>query len=146
MKTAVITGASSGLGKEYATAVAKNRPEIEQIWLIARREEKLKEIAGRIGEKARVLALDLTNPGDQDRYARLLQTEKPDVRLFINNAGFGKLGNFDALSPADNAGMVRLNCEAATVMTALTLAFMNGGAEILNICSIAAFVPNTRMA
>ncbi len=146
MKIAVITGASSGLGKEYAAAVARDRPEIDRIWLIARREDRLRTVAETIGAKARVLPLDLTKETDWNLYKDTLKAEQPDVALLINNAGFGKLGDFDAISPVDNGDMVRLNCEAATVMTALTLPFMHRGAEILNTCSIAAFAPNTRLA
>ncbi len=143
---AVITGASSGLGSEYARLVARERGEIDEIWLIARREDKLRILANTIGKKARVIALDLTNPDNLADYKALLEKETPRIALFINNAGYGKLGDFDVLTPADNGGMVRLNCEAATVMTALSLPFMDRGSEIINICSIAAFAPNTRMA
>lgn len=146
MKIAVITGASSGLGKEYAFATANSRREIDEIWLIARREDKLKEIAEQISKKVRILALDITKDECINEYTSLLNELRPEVSLLINNAGFGKLGNFDELSTADNGGMVRLNCEALTVMTSITLPFMNENSEIINTCSIAAFAPNTRMA
>ena len=146
MKIAVITGASSGLGREYAFAVAAGRADLDEIWLIARREDRLTEIAESISKKTRVLPLDITKEESTEAYRALLESEKPDIRLLINNAGFGKLGDFDSLSPADNGGMVRLNCEALTVMTSLSLPYMSEGGEIVNTCSIAAFAPNTRMA
>ncbi len=146
MKTAIITGASSGLGTEFATEVLKQRKEIEEIWIIARREDKLNELAKKLEGKARIIPLDITKPEALQEYAEILGEEKPDVKLLINNAGYGKLGNFDTLSPDNNGGMVRLNCEALTVITSLTLPFMRENSEIINSCSIASFAPNTRMA
>lgn len=146
MKIAVITGASSGLGAEYARAVTKSRTELDEIWVIARRENRLKALKAELGDKIRPLAFDITDPACIERYTQLLKNSGADVKLLINNAGFGKLGNFDELDPADNAAMVRLNCEALTTMSAVTLPFMNENSEIINVCSIASFAPNSRMA
>ncbi len=146
MKIAVITGASSGLGREYATELANSRRDIDEIWLIARREDKLRETAEGISTKTRLLTLDITDSECMNKYAALLSELNPQVSLLINNAGFGRHGNFDTVSAKDNGGMVRLNCEALTVMTSLTLPFMEKGAEIINVCSIAAFAPNTGMS
>ncbi len=146
MKIAVITGASSGLGREYAFSVVRNRPEIDELWLIARREDKLRQTAEQISKRVRIFAIDITDSERLCEYTAALKEEKPEISLLINNAGFGRLGDFDMLSAEDNGGMVRLNCEALTVMTALSLPFMSEGGEIINTCSIAAFAPNTRMA
>jgi short-subunit dehydrogenase len=146
MKIAVITGASSGLGSEYAYAVSLLRQDIEEIWLIARRQDKLEEVASNLSKKSRVLALDITDPEGVKKYTALLESEKAEVSLLINNAGFGKLGLFYELSTDDNAGMIRLNCEALTVFTSVILPFMYEGGEIINTCSIASFAPNSRMA
>ena len=146
MKIAVITGASSGLGTEFAYAVSLLRQDIEEIWLIARRQDKLEEVASNISKRSRIISLDITNPDSVNEYKTLLETEKAEVSLLINNAGFGKLGLFDEISTQDNAGMIRLNCEALTVFTSVTLPFMNQKSEIINTCSIASFAPNTRMA
>lgn len=146
MKIAVITGASSGLGKEYAIAVDKMRTDIDQIWLIARRKEKLEELAKTLKNNTRCVSIDITDSESLNEYSELLEQNAADVKLLINNAGFGKLGDFDKLDTADNSGMVRLNCEALTAITSLTLPFMSENSEIINTCSIAAFAPNTRMA
>ena len=146
MKIAVITGASSGLGKEYAIAVDKMRADIDEIWLIARRKDKLEELAEKLKTNVRCVSIDITDRECLNKYSELLKQNAADVKLLINNAGFGKLGDFDKLDTADNAGMVRLNCEALTAMTSLTLPFMSENSEIINTCSIAAFAPNTRMA
>ena len=146
MKIAVITGASSGLGKEYALAVSRLRPEIEEIWLIARRKDKLEDVGSNLSRKHRIVPLDITSNAAIEEYKALLKSEKAEVSLLINNAGFGKLGLFYEISTEDNAGMIRLNCEALTVMTSATLPLMNEKSEIINTCSIASFAPNSRMA
>lgn len=146
MKIAVITGASSGLGTEYAKAVDKMRQDIDEIWLIARREDKLKEVAALLNKKVRTLKCDITNKDCINEYVSLLKSENAEVKLLINNAGFGKLGYFYEISTEDNAGMIRLNCEALTVMTSVSLPFMKENSEIINTCSIASFAPNSRMA
>ncbi len=146
MDIAVITGASSGLGKEFAREIIKQRPSLSEIWVIARRAERLDELKTELGDKIRPLALDLTSTADMEKYSALLGESGAKVRLLINNAGFGKLGNFDTLSTAENAAMVRLNCEALTVITSVTLPFMPQNSEIINSCSIASFAPNARMA
>lgn len=146
MNIAVITGASAGLGTEFALAIDKNRPEIDEIWLIARRRDRLEELAGKLTKSTRVFSADITDAGALKEYTETLKESLADVKLLINNAGFGKLGNFEGLSPEENGAMVRLNCEALTYFTAITLPFMGESGEIINSCSIASFAPNTRMA
>ncbi len=146
MKIAIITGASSGLGKEFALAVDNNRQNIDEIWLLARREDKLKEVASLLKTKCRILKSDITNNDCINQYVELLKSENAEISLLINNAGFGKLGMFYDISTEDNAGMIRLNCEALTVMTCVSLPFMKENSEIINTCSIASFAPNARMA
>lgn len=146
MNIAVITGASSGLGWEYAKAVYETRLDLDQIWVIARREERLKELQTELGGTVIPVAFDITDPQSVENYTQLLKEKNATVKLLINNAGFGKLDDFEKISTDENARMVRLNCEALTVMTSTTLPFMNEHSEIINSCSIASFAPNTRMA
>lgn len=146
MDIAVITGASSGIGKEYVRAVYEMYPTLDQIWIIARRQGLLEEIADSIGKKVVAFPLDITDGASIEKYKERLQDLGANVRLLINNAGFGRLSRFDECTEEDSAGMIRLNCEALTVMTAATLPFMHEGGEIVNLCSIASFAPNTRMA
>lgn len=146
MNIAVITGASSGLGWEYAKAIYETRADLDEIWVIARREERLRELQAELGSAVIPVAFDITDPQSVEEYSNLLKDKNATVKLLINNAGFGKLGDFDELSLQENTAMVRLNCEALTAMTAATLPFMNEHSEIINSCSIASFAPNTRMA
>lgn len=146
MNIAVITGASSGIGAEYALEIDRTRQGIDEIWLIARRKDRLDMLAEKLKTPCRTLALDITKDECIAEYQNLLKDSVAVVMMLINNAGYGKLGNFDSLETAQNAGMVRLNCEALTVMSSVTLPFMKNGGEIVNLCSIASFAPNTRMA
>ena len=146
MNIAVITGASSGIGFEYAKAVYETRTDLDEIWVIARRADRLQMLQDELGSTVIPLPFAITDPQFTDSYTNLLKEKNATVKLLINNAGFGKLGNFDELSLSDNTGMVRLNCEALTAVTSATLPFMNENSEIINTSSIASFAPNTRMA
>lgn len=146
MDIAIITGASSGLGLEYVKCIDKMHPHLEEIWLIARRQDRLEEIAKTTKIKCRILALDITKDEDIEVFSKTLKEIQPNVKILINNAGFGKLGYFDEIECSLNAGMIKLNCEALTVITSKTLAYIKSGGEIINISSIASFVPNARMA
>lgn len=146
MKIAVITGASSGLGAEFAYAVDKLCEEIDEIWLVARREDRLKEVAEKLSKNTKILTMDITDNDSLKDYENVLKENNAEISLLINNAGFGKLGDFSELSVEDNGDMVRLNCEALTVFTAISLPYIINGGEIINSCSIASFAPNSRMA
>ena len=143
MNIAIVTGASSGLGVEYIKELDKMG--FDELWIIARREQRLKEIATDCSTECRVLALDMSLESAQEEFKNILTEIDPNVKLLINNAGFGKLGYFEEIDSTSTSGMVRLNCEALTMFTHTTIPFMKHGAEIINISSIASFVPNARM-
>ncbi len=147
MDIAVVTGASSGLGEEYVKHIALLFGELDEIWIIARRTERLEQLAEKIKNiKCQPITCDVTRDEDIEQYRLALQQNGANVKMLINNAGFGKLGYFDEIDSQTNAGIVRLNCEAVTVVTNATLPFMTEKSFILNVCSIASFVPNARMA
>lgn len=142
---AIVTGASSGLGRAYARSIPELFPQVDEIWLVARREEVLQEVGAGLGVPFRVLALDMARQGT-GALAQLLEETRPRVEILVNNAGFGLLGDFDAMPGEDMGPMIRLNCEALTLWARAALPYMGKGSFILNTCSIAAFVPNPRMA
>lgn len=147
MSMAIITGASSGLGREYALAVLRDHPEIDEFVLIARRKDRLTALSGELtGKKVTVLALDLTLPESRAEISSFLKERRADVRLLVNNSGFGWMGNVGEGDPEKQADMVSLNCGALTALCAMVLPYMKKGSVILNVCSIAAFVPTPRMA
>lgn len=140
MNITVITGASSGLGKEFAKFADKIK-NTDEIWLIARREDRLTELEEDLETKCRILALDLTSDEDTDRIKNALHDHKPQVRLLINSAGLGKMGNYSHISTTDSDTMIDLDCRGAVRMTEICLPYMDKGARILEISSSAAFQP-----
>ena len=140
MKIAVVTGASSGMGREFVKQLAA-RETLDEIWVIARREERLKALAAEVPVQLRLLALDLTIDESFASYAALLQKEQPDVKILVNCSGYGKFGYFTDISLEDAMGMIDLNCKALVRMTALTLSYMKEGAEIYQLDSLSSFQP-----
>lgn len=147
MVTAVITGASSGLGKEYINAVIERYPSVDAFWLIARRKEALKEIAEEHPDKTiAAISLDLSKDESFELFEKLLKENNPEIKVLVNNAGYGKCTDFFSSERGSQAGMVDLNCKALTMMTRLCLPYMLDDSLVLNISSIAAFAPTPRMS
>ena len=146
MKTAIITGASSGLGREFVRQIADVFPEVESYWLIARRADRLEEIAATLpGKTVACLPLDLCDTMSFMAYQEKLAAEQPEVVLLVNNAGCGYLGNVGEMDTASQTRMVDLNVRALTAITNMTVPYMAPGGHILNVSSIASFCPNPRM-
>ena len=146
MKTAIITGASSGLGQEFVRQLADVFPEIEAYWLIARRADRLEEVAESLPDKqVECLPLDLCDLMSFSTLQEKLTAERPEVALLINNAGCGYLGNLGEMPTATQTRMVDLNLRALTAVTNMATPFMTRGSRILNVSSIASFCPNPRM-
>lgn len=146
MKTAIITGASSGLGREFVRQLEEVYPEVESYWLIARRVDRLEELTASIsGKTVLCLALDLCDPMSFVTFREKLMAEQPDVQLLINNAGCGYLGRIGEVETATQTRMVDLNLRALTAITNMTVPYMSEGSAVLNVSSIASFCPNPRL-
>lgn len=143
---AIITGASSGMGKEFFNCVANSYKELDEIWVIARRVERLEELKALCPKTTvKAIGLDLTNDKSYSELSELLSKDETNIKLLINNAGCGLLGNVEDAEYKAQIQMVDLNCRALTALTTLALKFMREGSFIINVCSIAAFCPNARM-
>ena len=140
MNIALITGASSGLGREFARQVSRD-PHVQAVWAVARREDRLRQLASLCACPVRPVPLDLTDPQSLDALRDLLAREKPTVTRLVCAAGVGKMGRIDAVSPADSLGMIDLNCRAAVGVTQLCLPYLTRGSRVLELCSTAAFQP-----
>jgi len=140
MRIAVVTGASSGMGREFVLQLS-SYVEVDEIWVIARRLEALESLKAEVRVPVRPVPLDLLAQDSFDAYAALLEAEKPDVKLLVNAAGFGKFGSFRRMTPAEEAAMIDLNCKALLMMTRLTLPYMQRGSHILQLDSLSAFQP-----
>lgn len=140
MKIAVITGASSGMGRELAIQISQ-KETFDEIWVIARREDALQNLKESITTKVRPIPLDLSKQESFEEYKTLLEKEKPDVAFLANVAGFGKFGRYDQIALKDCMDMIDLNCKALVAMTQLTLPYMKRGSRILQLDSLSAFQP-----
>lgn len=143
---AIITGASSGLGKSYVGALRKLFPEIEEIWLIARREDKLKELANLYTDKKCIIVtMDLANMDNYKLLEDKLKKEKPQIKVLVNDAGACFSGKFEETGLDNIVKMIDLNCKGTTMITRLCLPYMINKGTILKVSSTSAFVPNTNL-
>lgn len=141
MKIAVITGASSGMGREFVLRLAKEKP-FDEIWVIARRLERLQSLQTLVPEvEIRPLAMDLTREESLAEYKTLLAAENPEVSVLVNASGFGKFGVFEDIELSEQLNMIDLNDKAYVAMTYLTLPYMREGGEIYQLDSLSSFQP-----
>ena len=142
----VITGASSGIGMEFALQLDAHLRKTDEIWLIARRKEKLVELSKRMRNNTRILSMDITKEGQIERLEDTLADNDCRIRMLINCAGYGIIGDFSGSNREEQAGMIRLNCEALTNVTHCCLPYMCRKSRIINIASSASFVPQPGFA
>ena len=140
MKIAIVTGASSGMGREFVLQLG-NYVQVDEIWVIARRQEALESLKAEISTPIRAISLDLLNPDSFASFQAILEENTPDIRLLVNAAGFGKFGRFENISLEDDCRMIELNCTALVRMTRLCIPYMQAGSHILQLDSLSAFQP-----
>ena len=137
---AIITGASSGIGKEFTLSL-KEHGTFDEVWVIARGKEALEKLREEVPFKIKVIPLDLTQNEAYEEYKKILEEEKPNVKLLINCSGYGKFDKTTNLTYQENIGMIDLNCRGLTSITILTIPYMKKDSNIINIASVAAFQP-----
>jgi short-subunit dehydrogenase len=140
MNIAVVTGASSGMGREFVLQLSQYITP-DEIWVIARREEALLKLKQEVSIPLRILTLDLCKEESFAAYSTLLEQEKPNIQLLVNAAGFGKFGHFHSIPMEDDLRMIDLNCKSLVAMTRLSLPYMGKGSHILQLDSLSAFQP-----
>ena len=140
MKIAVVTGASSGIGREFVYAVDK-KYSFDEIWVIARRAERLEELKEKCRNPIRPVALDLAADADLKVYAELLEKEKPEIALLVNAAGCGVFGPFEEKELDALLHSARLNALSLTAMCHLSLPCMKSGSAIINMGSNSSWQP-----
>lgn len=141
MRIAIVTGASSGMGREFVFQISQRYPKLDEIWVLARREEKLYELQEAITMAVRVIPADLTRDEDLRRFSLILETYKPDVKLLVNCAGYGVMSTFELSSYEQQMGMIDLNCRALTATTYLVLPYMKKKSRVIQLASAAGFLP-----
>ncbi len=147
MSIAIVTGASSGMGREFVHQISKKYKTIDEIWVIARRIDKLNELVDEIDNvRVRPFQFNVANEADLIRFKMLLIQEKPEVRILVNSAGFGIIGSFEQVG-GDNSEMCRVNCYGLTKILELVIPYMTcSRGNIFNIASSAAFMPQPSFA
>jgi short-subunit dehydrogenase len=144
MKIAVVTGASSGIGREFARQISQRYGKMDELWIIARRKERLSELEKELRLDVRIFAMDLTNPEDMKQFKEHLEEVKPDIKLLVNCAGYGKVGSFEELDLEEQCGIIDINCKALTMFTGVCLPYISTHSRIINVASAAAFCPQPR--
>ena len=140
MKISVITGASSGMGRDFVKMIDKIE-DCEEIWVIARRAERLAEIKSETGKRIVPIELDLSHEESFETYAKLLEDAGADVVALVNAAGFGKFGNFEDIPLKEQMNMIDLNCKALMAVTYITLEYMKEGSRVYQLGSLSSFQP-----
>lgn len=135
-KYAVITGASSGIGAEFARRLSKMGYPLV---LIARREEELKKLAATCQTKCEILTADLSR--EEECYRVFYELSDKKIAILINNAGFGDCGVFTENDLQKEVNMVSVNCKAVHILMKLMLKKMGNSGYILNVASSAGLLP-----
>ena len=119
MNIAIVTGASSGMGREFVRQLG-GYVSVDEIWAVARRASALETLKAETSVPVRPIVLDLLEESSFTDLEALLESEKPNVRLLVNAAGFGKFGAYQKVPVEDDCRMIDLNCKALLLMTRLS--------------------------
>lgn len=136
----IITGASSGLGKEFVRLFFYKK-NIDAIWALARNKSKLDKLKDEFGDKIRTFSLDLSDAKQIIDFKDILEKENPHIQYLINNAGFAKFCSYQDIPIEVSVNMIDLNCSAVVAMGLACIPYMSKGSHILNISSQASFQP-----
>ncbi len=140
MRIAIVTGASSGIGREFALVISE-KYKLDCVWLIARREERLHETARLLTTHSVVIPMDLSCEESLKDFGEKLENEKPVISILVNAAGFGKFGTVESQKTDDLGDMIDVNIKALTLITRMCLPYMAPNGAIINMASASAFLP-----
>jgi hypothetical protein len=139
MNIAIISGASSGIGLEFAKLC--DSENLDEIWLIARNEEKLNALSKTIKTKSKILPYDLCDFSCFEKIKKCLEDSEAKIKYLICSAGVGFNGKVENISEKNIEKTINLNCSALSVLTKICLPFMYNGSKIIEIASGAGFMP-----
>lgn len=146
-KVAIVTGASSGLGRQFVLQIAKSHGFLDEIWVVARRADRLLELGVLVSNIViRPIPLDLSKKDSIVRIRSILAKEKPKVYVLVNCSGLGLAGLFDRQDEELLDQMLKVNCLALTRVTRAVLPYMPKKSRIVQVASSAAFAPQPGFA
>lgn len=146
MNIIVITGASSGMGREFALQLDKGLYTVDEFWLVARSADTLTKMAEKMDHPVKVLPCDLTKEEDIACFEAELKEHRPVIRMLINAAGYGLIGDTIEIPLQEQAGQIDLNCRALFEVTRLCIPYMRKKSRIIQLASSAAFLPQPGFA
>ena len=139
MKIAIITGATGGIGKEFTKLLVQE--DVDEVWAVARSEEKLSRLKEEFGLRIVPISLDLTKTEQIKKIEQRLSETKPVVAFLINNAGLARMGKYDEFAVEEIESTIMLNCHALVSLSTICIPYMERGSRILNISSASSFQP-----
>ena len=140
MSIAIITGASSGIGSQFARELMRSEG-INEFWFVARRRERMEALRDELGANVRIITADLTAKEGIDALRSDLENLKPSVKFLVNAAGFGSFGSVLDIKEDVVMRMIDLNVKALVAITEMTLPYMEKGGRIIELGSASAFTP-----
>ena len=144
---ALVTGASSGMGRCFVQQIVEQYPYLHEIWVIARRREALERLWEELPEtEIQVLALDLSDKSSFSVLSERLKRERPCVRLLVNAAGLGHNGPVESQALDGICDTIDVNCRALMAVTRLCLPYLKPGSRVIQLASGSAFLPQPGFA
>ena len=140
MGICIVTGASSGMGREFVLQL-DTACLYDEIWVVARRADRLEELRAEVRANLRPIAADLSTEEGLKTLQTLLEQENPKVTTVVNAAGFGKFGAFRDMPLQEQTNMIDLNVKSLTAVTYLVLPYLQKGSEIYQLGSLSSFQP-----
>jgi len=137
---AIVTGASSGLGKEFVKLLINDK-NLAEIFVLARRKDKLDELKKEYGDKIKPYSIDLSDINNIKTFGKYLENQKVNIKILINNAGFAKFCSYNDISVDESLNMINLNISCVVAMGLICIPFMEKNSHIINIASQASFQP-----
>ncbi|MCD8018251.1 MAG: SDR family NAD(P)-dependent oxidoreductase, partial [Clostridiales bacterium] len=147
MRIGIITGASSGMGKEFVKLTMSEQMNLDEIWVIARREERLQAWQKHYKQQPfRGIPMDMQKREELARLRETLSECCPEIALMIHCAGFGIMGRMDEIPIEEQLEMVDVNCRSLVELTDIVVPYMEEGGRMIYMASASAFIPQPGFA
>ena len=140
---AIITGATGDIGEEFVKSLLA---EVDRVWAVGRNDDKLFSLKEKYGDKIVPVKVDLSDRDDIFSFCSKIESDKPEIKYLVNNAGVAKMKPVSEFSLEEISSMLDINDKAATLICRACIPYMMKGSYILNVASASAFQPNPYIA